>query len=183
MAVPIWLVPIGKQIFSFITDFFNNKKEMRQAEHTTHLAIEASKQKLIVQRMSNEHALNVERSKNTSKNCKTFSILVWFGPYIVNLFYPEYARQIFENMQGAPLWYMQSCMTIMFAVWTISVSKDTVRDIFRNLGNYMKGRRAFRVQRKVVYDMLRIAVKRPLVKEEVDTLNPILSYIEKEANK
>ena len=183
MGILSFLGTLINPLSTIFKDWFNNAREKRQAEHTTSLAIETNKQRIIETKLSNEHSLNSMRLQSTGKYFKYFTFIMWFGPFMLSVVAPEYAQQIFENMKGLPAWYVESCITIMFTVWSIAVSRETVQTIFTNLGRYMKGRREFRLQRKVVYDMLRVAVKRPLVKEEVDTLNPILTYIESEANK
>tara|TARA_R110002126_G_scaffold185952_2_gene334672 strand:- start:1105 stop:1656 length:552 start_codon:yes stop_codon:yes gene_type:complete len=183
MAIPAIVLTLIKPISTYVMDYFNNAREKRQAQHATSLAIEVSKQKIIEQKLSNEHSLNTVRLQSTGKYFKYFTFIMWFGPFMLSVVAPEYSQQIFENLKGLPAWYVESCITIMFTVWSIAVSRETVQTIFTNLGRYMKSRREFKLQRKVVYDMLRVALKRPLEQIEVDTLQPILTHIEKEANK
>ena len=178
--------PLGaliSPISSFIKDFLSNSREKRQAVHATAMAIENSKRQIAEKQLANEHTLNTMRLQSTGKYFKYFTFIMWFGPFMVAVIAPEYSQQIFENLKGLPVWYVESCITIMFTVWSIAVSRETVQTIFSNLGKYMKAHREFKLQRKVVYDMLRVALKRPLEQIEVDTLQPILPHIEKEANK
>lgn len=183
MAILTFLGALIKPVSTILKDWFNNARETRQARHSTSLALEVNKQRIIETKLSNEHSLNSMRLQSTGKYFKYFTFIMWFSPFILSWVFPEFAQQIFENMEGLPAWYVESCITIMFTVWSIAVSRETVQTIFHNLGRYMKSKREFKLQRKVVYDMLKIGVKRPLSQEEVDTLNPILNYIEKEANK
>lgn len=183
MGILTFLGTLINPLSTIFKDWFNNAREKRQAEHSTALAIETNKQRIIETKLSNEHSLNTVRLQSTGKYFKYFTFVMWFGPFMLAVVAPEYSQQIFENLKGLPAWYVESCITIMFTVWSIAVSRETVQSIFHNLGRYMKKRREFRLQRKVVYNMLRVALKRPLEQVEVDTLNPILTHIEKEANK
>lgn len=164
-------------IVSAISQSWGNYQERKQAEHKTNLAIELGKQKIVEQQISNEYALNTTRLKSTGKWFKYFTFFMWFGPFIVSWVFPEYGAQIFENLKTLPAWYVQSCIAIMFTVWSISVSKETIQTIFTNLGRYLEGRREYKIRRKLFYDTLR-SVKGNITQYEVNALEKVLDSIE-----
>ena len=160
-----------------ITTSWKNYQERKQVEHQTNLAIEIGKQKIIEQQLANEHELNTVRLKSTGKWFKYFTFIMWFGPFMISWVFPGYGKQIFDNLKILPAWYVQSCMTIMFTVWSISVSSDTIQTIFRNLGKYMSVRQEIKLRRKLFYDTLR-STKGPIGQHEVNALEHALDAIE-----
>lgn len=174
MAIPAFLAPIVTAIGAA----WNRYQERKQAEHQTDMAIEQGKQRTIELQLANEHELNTTRLKSTGKWFKYFTFFMWFGPFMISWVFPEHGAQIFENLKILPDWYVQSCIAIMFTVWSISVSKETIQSIFHNLGKYLAGKRKVKLQRKVLFDIMRVAKQRPLSQAEVDMTDKAFDYIE-----
>jgi len=168
---------IATAIIGAISKSWGNYQERKQAEHQTQIAIEMGKQKIVEQQIANEHELNTVRIKATGKWFKYFTFIMWFGPFMITWLSPDYGKQIFDNLKLLPAWYVQSCMTIMFTVWSISVSRDTITTIFANLGKYMAGRREYKIKRKLFYDTLR-SVKGNITQYEVTALEKALDSVE-----
>lgn len=170
---------IATALITAISSSWGNYQERKAAEHQTNLSLELSKQKIIEQQVANEYALNTERLKSTGKLFKYFTFFMWFGPFIMVFVAPKEATEVFITLKLLPAWYIQSCIAIIFTVWSISVSKETIQTIFVNLGKYLASRRQINLQRKVLFDIMRAASKRPLEQGEVDIGNKMIDIIEK----
>lgn len=149
------LVSILTAIGSNIADSWNKYQERKQAEHEVTLArIEAERQ-VAVQQVVSEADLNKVRIQSTGKFFKYFTFVLWFFPFILSTFWPEKAAIIFQNWQAAPDWYIQSVLVILFTIWGISVSKDSIANIFSGLSSYFKEKRQLDFNKKIFYDALR----------------------------
>jgi hypothetical protein len=92
--------------------------------------------------------------KATGARFKYFTFLLWFGPFIAGVFKPEWSTPIFKNLAGMPDWYVQSCITIMFTIWGISVSAPVISNIFSSLGSFLTTRHGQSVEKALAKNLV-----------------------------
>lgn len=139
------IIPFLSGLISPISNFFKRKQELIASDHATQLAFKREDrlaQKDVV-------AANLKRGtqqlKATGRFFKYFTFCLWFGPFAAAFVAPEYSIALFERLAALPDWYVQSCMVIIFAIWGISSSRETIANIFKGLGTFMLQRQASRL--------------------------------------
>ena len=144
-----------KVIPAIILDGFKSYQERKIAEHKVIMAQADARRELALAAMKAELELGQVQLKATGRLFKYFTFFMWFGPFIISTMFPEYGVKVFENLNQLPQWYVQSCMVLMFAVWGISVSRDSILTIFSGLGDFFKQRSKLKFHRKMFYDVVR----------------------------
>lgn len=178
------LLPLLAGLPGMLGKFFQQRNDIESARIETERQVEMAKQQLAMEIARGE----VDRSKaaltSTGSYFKYFTFFMWFGPFMVGVFSPSTAKDIFLNLQGMPEWYVQSCMLIMFTVWGISVSAPVVSNIFTGLGSFMANRRDYklekaRINRKAYYDAIR-KLTGSVSEAEVKAMEPVFDQMDKE---
>lgn len=174
------LIPLLAQLPGLFGSFFKQKNDLLTAQNAAQLQIEIAKLNLageIAKAQMTEEAVIVN---STGSYFKYFTFFMWFGPFIIGLCSPAYSAIIFNNLAGMPQWYVQSCMVIMFTVWGISVSADTIGGIFSSLTSFFAQRNKANLPSKLFFDTLR-SVKGNITQAEVDLYNKALEQHNKDA--
>jgi hypothetical protein len=171
------ILNIISAITTFLSSIWSNYRETKQAQHETNIALEKSKLELIEKQLHKEHELNIVRLKSTSSIFKYFTFIMWFGPFVISWVFPGYGAAIFENLKLLPEWYIQSCMAIMFTIWSINVSKETIGTVFQNITKYMTARRKDKLKRKMLFDIIR-SHNGPLNQHEVKAIDKAFDYLD-----
>lgn len=112
-----------------LTDWLKRRQETINEKHKLELEIIRFKQQQAASESEYRHAWELESLKASSGLLRNVSFFSWYAPIVVALFFPNYAKIAMENLSMLPSWYTQGFMVITFAVWGISVSKDTVTNI------------------------------------------------------
>lgn len=154
------LLPLLSTLGGKLGDFFKQKNDLEMARIETARQVEVAKQQMAQEIAKAQLELNKTIVNATGANFKYFTFFMWFGPFMVGTVWPSKGGEIFQNWAGMPDWYVQSCMLIMFTVWGISVSAPVVSNIFTGLGQFMVGRRDYklekaRINRDAVFASLR----------------------------
>ena len=68
----------------------------------------------------------------------------------MSIFSPEYAQQIFNNLDKVPEWYRQAYVVLTFSAWGIAVSKETIASMFANMMSDWRLRRNVKTLAKSV---------------------------------
>lgn len=166
-------------IASTITGIFTNYSKTKQAKNELELA-KLQEQRLIVsQTIRADLERGTTQIKSTGKWFKYFTFIMWFGPFMATMFNAEYGVNVFNNLKQLPDWYAQSVMVIMFAVWGISASRETLGSIFTNVGNYFTAKTKFNMKRKIFFDTLR-SVKGNISEQEVVLFDKVMDKLEDE---
>ena len=177
----IGLVALATTVFttgvSLFKTYFSNKQEIKASEHKTRLILEESKQKAIAEKLKHEHILNIKRLGSTSRGFKYITFFLWYTPFVITIISPEHGDKIFNNLTSAPQWYIESCVTVFFTIWSIAVSRDTVQAMFSNLGVFFKSRRFDNQNKKILDKLLKMGTDRPFTNEELKILHPIVKRI------
>lgn len=178
------LIPLLAQIPGLIGNYFKQLNEIKSAELEAQRQIEVAKQQMASDIAKSQMDLNKTIVNSTSSHFKYFTFLMWFGPFMIGVVSPGWAKDIFINLAGMPEWYVQSCMLIMFTVWGISVSAPVVNNIFSGLGNFFAARRDYKLElkkidRKAYYEALR-KTKGFVSPEDVQEMEPVFDKLDKE---
>lgn len=146
---------------------FSRYQERKQAEHAVIIAREEAKKELAIETIKAQMQLGQIQVGATSRWFKYLTFVLWFGPFIISTFAPQYGAMIFDNWATMPQWYSQSILVIIFAVWGIQAGKESLVNIFRGLGNFYTNRQKFSLHKKLFYDTLR-STKGNITQAEVD---------------
>lgn len=149
-------------------------QQRKQAEHETALAIELGKQKIIEKQIEQQHKLSLEQIKSTPRWFKILTFISWYVPFITVIVLPEVGIQIFQNLAKAPQWYVETSIILLFAVWGIAVSKETLANVFSGIADFFRRGQELKFRRKVFYDALR-RHKGYLLKEDVVRLEEAIN--------
>ncbi len=175
------LIPLLAQLPGLFGSFFKQKNDLLTAQNAAQLQIEIAKLNLAGEIAKAQMAEEAVIVNSTGSYFKYFTFFMWFGPFIIGIFFPVLSKAVFDNLAGMPQWYVQSCMVIMFTVWGISVSADTVGAIFSSLAGFFADRTKANLPAKMFFDTLR-SVKGNISQAEVDLYNKALAEHNKDDN-
>lgn len=156
---------------------FNRYQERKQAEHAVRIAKLEAEKELSKEVIRTGLELGTIQVRATGKWFKYLTFVLWFGPFFISTFWPEYAAQIFKNWQVMPEWYSQALIVILFAIWGIQAGKESIANIFSGLGKYFDNRRRTGINRKLFYDVLR-STKGNITQAEVELYEKALDRIQ-----
>lgn len=164
--------------------YFEKKQELEQIKLETQKQIALAQQEMAADMARAESETAMSRLNATGQYFKYFTFMMWFGPFISGVFFPSFSEEIFKNLGLMPIWYVQSCVMIMFAVWGIQVAAPVVAGIFSNLNNFLGERRQYKLEkakidRKAFYDALR-KLKGVITPDDVKQLDIALDEADKE---
>lgn len=135
------LIPLLAQLPGLFGSFFKQKNDLLTAQNAANLQIQLAKLNYATEIAKAQMAEEAVIVNSTGAYFKYFTFFMWFGPFMIGIFCPAFSKEVFDNLSGMPQWYVQSCMVIMFTVWGISVSADTVGGIFSSLGDFFQAKR------------------------------------------
>ena len=160
---------------------------LEQAKLQTNLQVELARQTMSMDIAKSQMEKDKVTLSVTGSYFKYFTFIMWFGPFMIGSVFPARSAEIFKNLTTMPEWYVQSCMLIMFTVWGISVSAPIVSNIFSGLGNFLEGKRQFKldklsiINRQAFYDELR-KVQGSVSKAEVINDEKVFDALDKAAS-
>ncbi len=177
------LIPLLAQLPGLFGSLFKSKNDLLTAQNAANLQIEIAKINLATEIAKAQMAEEAVIVQSTGSYFKYFTFFMWFGPFMLGLVAPTYSTIIFTNLAGMPQWYVESCMTIMFTVWGISVSSDVVGGIFSSLGGFFQAGRDHKValakvNRGDYYDAVR-QLKGSVSQADVTTGETIMDAMDK----
>ncbi len=168
--MPAFLIPLLLSLFSSLPgklgDYFKGQQDIQKAQLDTQLQIELAKAKLAGEIAQADAERATTTLGVTGNYFKYFTFIMWFGPFMLGVIFPHTAVDIFANLKLMPEWYVQSCLTIMFTVWGLSVSQPVLTSIFSGLGDFFANRQKLSLNKKLFYDTLR-SVQGPIGEHEV----------------
>ncbi|CAB4120855.1 hypothetical protein UFOVP1_2 [uncultured Caudovirales phage] len=168
-----------------IGEFFASQARLDSAKLELQRQVVVEQYKMADQIAAGEVELGRSALAATSATFKYFTFFMWFGPFIMGIIYPAGSAYVFDNLAHMPIWYVQSCVTIMFTIWGIAVSAPVVGTIFSNLNDFLGDRRDHKLEmkkvdseqyRKAFYDALRVA-KGTVTQHDVDIDDAVLSKL------
>ncbi len=175
------LIPLLAQLPGLFGSFFKQKNDLLTAQNAAQLQIEIAKLNLAGEIAKAQMAEEAVIVTSTGSYFKYFTFFMWFGPFMLGIFFPTLSKQVFDNLAGMPPWYVQGCLVIMFTVWGISISADTVGNVFSSLSNFFAERNKANLPAKMFFDTLR-SVKGNISQAEVDLYNKALAEHNKDVN-
>lgn len=163
-------------------EYFKKRSELEE------LKLETAKQlELARMGMAKEIARNeTERANNslgaTSAKFKYLTYFIFFAPFVACLIgFPEYADQVFKNLNTLPEWYVTAAVATQLTIWGIPIASNVVSGIFSNLSSAMDARRQFKLEKatidkKAFYEALR-AIKGHVSAEDVKINDKVLDKL------
>ncbi len=140
------LLALLSQLPGVIGFFFKSRSDILNTRAQADLEIELARIGMSAEIAKAQMAEEGIIVQSTSSSFKYVTFFLWFGPFILGMFAPTYAKIIFANLMLMPEWYVQSCMLIMFTIWGISVSSPVIGNIFNGLGNYFAATRTHKLE-------------------------------------
>lgn len=168
-----------------IGDFFKKQADLQLAQLDLQRAIIVEQYKQAAELARAQMEVQKTVLEATGRRFKYFTFIMWFGPFMVGCFQPTWSKMIFDNLSQMPMWYTQSCMTIMFTVWGIQVASPVISSIFSNLQDYLSNRRADLTEmhkvnsetyKKAYYDAMRM-VKGTVTPQDVAVGDKVLDTL------
>lgn len=185
------LIPLLASLPGLFGAFFKQKNDLLTAQNAAQLQIEIAKLNLAGQIAQAQMAEEAVIVNSTGAYFKYFTFFMWFGPFMIGIFFPAFSKEVFNNLAQMPEWYVQSCMVIMFTVWGISVSADTVGSIFSSLGSFFADKRAHnldmativaKIDRTSYFNALRQS-QGSISQQEVNKANAVFDAMDKATQK
>lgn len=173
------LLPLLSSLPGVIGDYFKKQSEIAKEQLELQRDIIQAKREMATELAKAEVEDNINKRSITSSKFKYVTFIMWFGPYCIGLVSPELSGRIFDNLSTMPEWYVQSCLTLMFTVWGISVSAPVISNIFSGLNSYLADRNERQVEKikalnqKSFYDSLRSSLG-ALTQRQVNAINVAL---------
>jgi len=168
------LIPLLAQLPGLFGSFFKQKNDLLTAQNAANLQIELARLAAATEIAKANAVVSTTALQSTGTTFKYFTFFMWFGPFMLGIFFPALSKAVFDNLAGMPPWYVQGCLVIMFTVWGISVSADTVGNVFAGLTNFFADRAKANLPAKMFFDTLR-SVKGNLSQSEVDLYTKALA--------
>lgn len=162
-----------------IGDYFKRKNDLALAKIDSDTKIEQARAQLAGEIAKAELEKATVTLGATGAWFKYCTFVMWFGPFVLGIFWPSKAHEVFVNLAAMPEWYVQSIIALMFTVWGIAVSAPVVSNIFGSLSEFFAARRQAKLPEKMFYSVLR-SVKGNLTQAEVDAYQLALKSINKE---
>lgn len=183
-AILALILPMLSSLPGKIGDYFAGQQQIEKLKQQAQMELQRANIELASEMAKAQLEFQKEALKSTGTYFKYFTFIMWFAPYMLQLVCPAIGHVIFENLAGMPEWYAQSCMTIMFTVWGISVSAPVVSNIFSNLSGFLADRRQYKLEkakidRKAFFDGIRKLYPQGLSQSQVDVLNKAIDDGEK----
>ena len=129
--------------------FFKDKNDLLKLKEETEFAKQEYRKELAMATVKAELQRGTEQLKATSKTFKHMTFFMFMSPFLLAMIAPQYSTELFARLSLLPHWYVETVMVLMFAVWGISVSKDVISNIFRNLGTFMLRRQQNKLNLKL----------------------------------
>ncbi len=168
------IIGVLTSLIGAVTGAFSRYQDRKQAEQSVTLAQEEARRQLAMKTIEAELELGQTQVRATGRYFKYFTFCLWFGPFVISTFLPEYGQQIFKNWETMPDWYSQSVLVIIFAIWGIQAGKESIGTIFANLGQHMLKRQKASINKQLFYATLR-STKGPIGQAEVDLYEKALA--------
>ncbi len=168
------LLPLLTKLPGLVGGFFKDKNDLHKIREKTKLAKEATRlaeqqarKDIAMKTIEAELERGSQQIKATSKTFKHITFFLFMSPFMLAMIAPQYSTELFARLGLLPHWYVETVMVLMFAVWGISVSKDVISNIFRNLGTFMLRRQQNKLNLKLpVGTLLPSSESNPVSNEE-----------------
>lgn len=177
-AILALILPLLSQLPGAIGGYFKGKQELEALKQQAQIEIQKANVQLAGEMAKARLEFQREALRATGKRFKYFTFCMWFGPYMAQLIYPPLGHQIFENMAGMPEWYAQSCITILFTIWGISVSEPIITSIFGEIREFFNERKIIKaamsanVDNEALFTLIRsLMPNNKLTQDQVDKIN------------
>jgi len=182
MPFLLLLLPLLAKIPGMIGDYYSKRLDLEVTKVNTAKEVELAKAQMATDIAKAELANAQQVVLMTSTTFRTVMTCLVFTPFAITMISSKWSAVIFANFSLMPAWYSQICLTIILAIYGITVGAPVVKNIFDGLGTYLDGKRNYilekaKINRKVFFDSLR--KDGALSQQEVDEANKALDEAEK----
>ncbi len=188
------IIPLLSGIFGEngpLGQYLKVKAAKQQAD--ADLALQVQKDKMQLSAVIAQAAVDSENNKlqATSQTFKAFSYTILTLPVVIVCVFPDWGKDIFENLSIIPVWYAQLYVAIVGVIWGLPIAASAVGGIFsavqqawdiRNQGKIDKIQAIGKANglnteqaKKEIFDVLKAAVNlNGYTQAQVDTIGPVL---------
>lgn len=182
MPLLLLLLPLLSKIPGMIGEYYSKRLDLEVTKVNTSKEIELAKAQMATDIAKSELDNAKQVVLMTSATFRTVMTCLVFTPFAITMISSKWSAIIFTNFSLMPAWYSQICLTIILAIYGITVGAPVVKNIFDGLGTYLNGRRDYileksKINRKIFFDNLR--KNGTLSQREVDEANKALDEAEK----
>lgn len=191
------LLPLVTAIFGEngpLGQYLKTKAAKQQSD--ADLALQIQKDKMQLSSILAQAAVDSEKNKlaATSQTFKAFSYTILTLPVLIVCVFPDWGKDIFENLSIIPVWYAQLYVAIVGVIWGLPIAASAVGGIFsavqsawdiRNQGKIDKIQAIGKANglnteqaKKEIFDVLKAAVNlQGYTQSQVDLIGPVLDKV------
>lgn len=125
-------------IGSLISDGINYFREKRQAKHELKMSVIRNKQRLAEDEQTNNHDWEMATLENRDRFLRILSFCMFGLPLVITVVSPDTGSQIFNNLEQAPDWYVQTFIAINGGVWGIVELKNAAPQFINAIRQVLK---------------------------------------------
>lgn len=116
--------------YNLFSGWLQGKQEIQKAEQNRQLAAMENQARLLRDTQSNNQAWEMAQLTDADKILRRSSFVIFSAPFIVAIISPNAVAHYFTiALSSMPLWYIQTYMGIIGAVWGISSLKNAIPQI------------------------------------------------------
>lgn len=93
--------------------------ERQKAKHELKMSVIRNKQRLAEDEQSNNHSWEMASLQSQDRLLRIVSFSMFGLPLVITVISPELGLRIFQNLDSAPDWYVQTFIAINGGVWGI----------------------------------------------------------------
>ncbi len=179
------LVPLIGGFTQPIKDYFSFKKQQADKAYDLELAkIEAEKQAVISTNESRTQQIR-DYLGAVSKSFRQFTFFFFMIPFVISMFFPEYAKVMWTNFYAIPQEFRYLFISIYSVIWGLPIADEYIGKIFGAVGRGLQAKRVYKIQKynaKAAFSTLRKHIFTDgMTQEQVNIINKALkAYKESE---
>ena len=135
MGVLMVLGSILSTIVPSLAGFFQQQKEIADAEHQLELARITAEAELAKQGMISESRDTRAKLAATTQGFKQWSFLFLMLPILYSVFFPTHALTMWSNLNVVPEWFRTLFAAIYLTIWGIPIAQGWLGGIFSGIGS------------------------------------------------
>tara|TARA_A100000171_G_C2140369_1_gene154940 strand:- start:11430 stop:12002 length:573 start_codon:yes stop_codon:yes gene_type:complete len=152
------LLPLISGLAQPVKDYFNYKKEIRDKNHELDMArLTAETQAVVAGKTARTEQIKSYLSA-VSMNFRQFSFFFFMIPFVISMFFPEYAKIMWTNFYAIPEEFRYMFMSIYSVIWGLPIADNYISRMFGSINRVVESKREYKIKKynaKAYYDVIR----------------------------
>jgi hypothetical protein len=131
-----------KELFTFIaapiTQWLENRGEIKKAQHERELAVINNQARLAKSEQEFNHQWEMESLKGNSPWLRVIVFIQLAIPFNVAIISPDKGKVIFDNLTSVPEWYVQMYLIVIGSVWGVSEFKKAAPGVIAGIAKAVR---------------------------------------------